>query len=153
MNISAELPINIIIKNGKNQITKLINKANLLKKIEHSIQQLLPNHLQDKFRLINNKNNCLTLGCESAAFAHQLKFLLPELLSNLRKKDYGSSIASITCRVIPFNKSIKKTTTLTTPNKQKNLNYKNQLKITNSDTTDHDLQKALDNLHQTLQKY
>lgn len=160
MTIPNELPLNILIQTTNTKLNQLIKKANELKKLEHNIHSHLPESLQRCCRIIENKKNCIVLGCESSAFAYQLKFLLPDLLSSLRSTPYGASIASITCRVVPHSQLIKQTDRKIIPcSKKKSVkelktktHYQSQLISINSQIDDVDLKDALTALHNTLIK-
>lgn len=85
MLVNPEKNIRQILRQHRSETAKLLGKLQLIDKVCHQVQQVLPIDLHDKVRVHNYHRGTLTLATESAHWLHQLRFMIPELLSDLRQ--------------------------------------------------------------------
>lgn len=105
-----------IIQSNK-QLTEIVSKADLLRKIEVDIQQTLAQmmattiseqsfikELLTKIHVSNYENGRLLLLCDDATINVRLRYLLPDLIQALRKENRLSNLVKIdikTARTMP----------------------------------------------------
>ena len=79
----------------------LLQRANLLLRLEQRLGGLLEPSLAERFRVANLRENHLILVVPSAAWATRLRMETPRLLDALRRSGYAD-LAAIDVRVAPL---------------------------------------------------
>lgn len=78
----------------------LLKQSNNLKSINDSVQRLLPEELQGHCVVSEYNQSSLIISAESAVWATRLRYISPELLTNLRK-DGHHALANIQIKIKP----------------------------------------------------
>ncbi|WP_251358000.1 DUF721 domain-containing protein [Kangiella sp. TOML190] len=81
-------------------LKQLLDKAKNLKSISSGIEQFLPEELQAHCKVAQINSDVLTLFADSAVWANRLRYLGPELLTQLRANGYPS-LVSIDIKIRP----------------------------------------------------
>ncbi|MFQ5469788.1 MAG: DUF721 domain-containing protein [Gammaproteobacteria bacterium] len=89
-------------------LSKLIQFANQLEKLTRITRSCLPTPVNNHVNVANLKDNTLIIHTDSATWATQLRFHLPDLLRQLRIDHNLKSICSIRTKVVP-NQIVTKT--------------------------------------------
>lgn len=85
-------------------LLKLITHAKGLSELNHAMEKYLPGPLKDYCRVANYRSGLLILQTDSATWATQLKFHIPELLTKLRQEHAFHKLMNIKCIIEPPQK-------------------------------------------------
>ncbi len=80
-------------------LQKLVEKAQLLLKLNVFVQNWLPEDFRPHCRVMNLDYQTLVLGADNAALATRIQFMSPDLLKLLKKEMNLPIVVSIRCRV------------------------------------------------------
>jgi hypothetical protein len=76
-------PIDHIIKNNP-KLNKLVSLAQELKKLDPLFQAMLPRELRKHCHLTKIEKNALTVAIDAASWATKFRYVIPDLLKDLR---------------------------------------------------------------------
>lgn len=89
-----------ILTQPKGDVRALMDQLNKIQTINNSLQQHVNPVLSQHCRAINMKKGTLVLAVDSPIWVNKLRFQIPELLDELRKKGFAS-LANIELLVKP----------------------------------------------------
>src|SRR5258708_5353538 len=73
----------------------ILQKARYLGELDNILKKMLDKDIAPHCCVANFRDNILVIQCKNAAWATRFKFLIPDLLKNLRQKANLPSLASI----------------------------------------------------------
>lgn len=82
-------------------LSNIIKKAQILSKLEKAVRNLLPQEIASDCFVSLQTRTRLVIFSQSASTTTRLRYLLPDLLSKLRKSPEYAFISGIDCKVQP----------------------------------------------------
>lgn len=87
----------------RNQINTLLFKVKQLLILQKLFDAVIDKNLQPYIKVAAYENNCLTLIVENASISTRLRFIEPDIITNLKKSLELQALESIKCKVRPEN--------------------------------------------------
>jgi len=91
------------------RLKSLVNKTNYLSQLNTKLPLLLPNPLAQHCTVANLRHSVLILYVDSASWGLQLRYLIPELLTQLRNQQASAHIGSIEYKIRPTEQAANPT--------------------------------------------
>ena len=97
---------NQLVNSDAMQLTDLFKKIQQLESLQKLWQIYVPDNLRAYTKVANYRDDCLVIAVVSAAWATELRFILPQMLELLRKEGKLYQLRSISFYVDPEFKLI-----------------------------------------------
>lgn len=88
-----------IFHSDASMLGKLIHKAQVITDLNRTVQQTLDSNLKDRYQIAGFDNGVLTFLTDNSATATQIRYQVPEILSQLRKEPQWAGLISIQVKV------------------------------------------------------
>ncbi len=92
---------NQLVNSDAMQLTGLFKKIQQLESLKKLWQIYVPTNLRAYTKVANYRDDCLVISVASAAWATELRFILPDMLQILRKEGKLYQLRSISFYVDP----------------------------------------------------
>lgn len=96
-----------LLTNDGSTLSKIVDKVNAINECQALFDKILGVELTQQCRLGQFENGVMTLLTHSAAIATQLRFRVPELLSQLRQNPSFAGLCSIQIKIAQYMPSYK----------------------------------------------
>lgn len=100
--------ISDLFANEGSTLSKIVDKVNAIHHLQSSFEKLLPSEITAHCRLGQYDNGIITLFTDSAATATQLRFQVPQLLSQLRQDKQFAGLRSIQIKIAQYMPTYQK---------------------------------------------
>lgn len=101
-----------ILKNDGKTLGNLLQKVARLEELTHIFSQHVTPNIISHCKITSVQNNCLIVLVDSANWATQLRFYIPELLPRLRQHHPFEHLKAICCKIRPSSEATTAKTTL-----------------------------------------
>lgn len=98
----SSYPINNLFNHDDSTLSHLITKALSIDKLNNSLKKILSPELSEQCRLGQYENGIMTLYIHSAAYATQMRFYVPDLLTELRQHQAFYGLKSIQVKIATY---------------------------------------------------
>lgn len=91
--------INTVLNDESSALGQLIVRAQALSSLDKKLQRKLPDTLQGRYKVAGFEKGLLTLLTDNSATATEMRYLTPELLTQLRRDSEWAGLINIKIKV------------------------------------------------------
>jgi hypothetical protein len=100
---SHQKPIVKIFKESKNELATLVHKVQRLQQLNQYLANILDSQLSKHCQIANFENEVLTLVTDSADWATQIRYKIPDLIEQLKDTPAFQDLKTIRCIISPVS--------------------------------------------------